>query len=327
MGNTYIIAIYILFLKTNSVFKTSALPQLDIPSNGLNYNKSLRAINDPRVFLTNGHSGKAAGDTIIDSDPSNEIGSDDTLRYDRDRSHRFGPPYTEDNDQRYYSYSNDNSRYNNRNLNGKNEDVDDDDKYYSQPRSPYYISEKQRNRYGYRDYSTFNGNYNYKNDGYNSNDGRNPYVNRNQYENRNPYDDRNSYDDRYINNPTYDDYSDRNRYSNGDYDQNRLDLERRNRIEDANLKRILDDVDKLSSNECSLNVAAQWNFETDVNEATQQESILAQQRYSYYQRELWEKIQTIDKSRIYDDKLYRQVRFMSIIGPNALPPDQFDRVS
>lgn len=55
--------------------------------------------------------------------------------------------------------------------------------------------------------------------------------------------------------------------------------------------------------------------------------ILAQQRYSQFQRELWEKIQTIDKSHIYDDNLYRQVRYMSIIGPNALPPDQFDRVS
>lgn len=52
---------------------------------------------------------------------------------------------------------------------------------------------------------------------------------------------------------------------------------------------------------------------------------MAQQRYSQFQRELWEKIQTIDKGRIYDDKLYRQVRFMSIIGPNALPPEQFDR--
>lgn len=55
--------------------------------------------------------------------------------------------------------------------------------------------------------------------------------------------------------------------------------------------------------------------------------ILAQQRYTDFQRELWEKIQTIDKNRIYDDKLYRQVRYMSITGPNALPPDQFDRVS
>lgn len=53
---------------------------------------------------------------------------------------------------------------------------------------------------------------------------------------------------------------------------------------------------------------------------------MAQQRHSQFQRELWEKIQTIDKNRIFDDKLYRQVRYMSIIGPNALPPDQFDRV-
>lgn len=54
---------------------------------------------------------------------------------------------------------------------------------------------------------------------------------------------------------------------------------------------------------------------------------MAQQRFSEFQRELWEKIQTIDKNAIFDDNLYRQVKFMSIIGPNALPPDQFDRVS
>lgn len=32
-----------------------------------------------------------------------------------------------------------------------------------------------------------------------------------------------------------------------------------------------------------------------------------------------------DQSRIYDNSLYRQVRLMSIIGTNALPPDQLDR--
>lgn len=34
----------------------------------------------------------------------------------------------------------------------------------------------------------------------------------------------------------------------------------------------------------------------------------------------------IDKNRIYDPQLYRQVNFMSNIGPSALPPDQLDRV-
>lgn len=34
----------------------------------------------------------------------------------------------------------------------------------------------------------------------------------------------------------------------------------------------------------------------------------------------------IDQNRIYDEQLYRQVKFMSNIGPSALPPDQLDRV-
>lgn len=35
----------------------------------------------------------------------------------------------------------------------------------------------------------------------------------------------------------------------------------------------------------------------------------------------------IDQNRIFDQQLYRQVKFMSNIGPSALPPDQLDRVS
>ena len=33
----------------------------------------------------------------------------------------------------------------------------------------------------------------------------------------------------------------------------------------------------------------------------------------------------INTTFIYDEQLYRQVRLMSIIGPNALPIDQLDR--
>lgn len=53
----------------------------------------------------------------------------------------------------------------------------------------------------------------------------------------------------------------------------------------------------------------------------------AQQRYSDFQRLLWLQMRQIDTSFIYDEKLYRQVKLMSIIGPSALPPDQLDRVS
>lgn len=35
----------------------------------------------------------------------------------------------------------------------------------------------------------------------------------------------------------------------------------------------------------------------------------------------------VDKSNIFDEKLFRQVNLMSVIGPSALPPDQLDRVN
>lgn len=53
----------------------------------------------------------------------------------------------------------------------------------------------------------------------------------------------------------------------------------------------------------------------------------AQQRYSDFQRQLWLQMRQIDTNFIYDEKLFRQVKLMSIIGPSALPPDQLDRVS
>lgn len=52
----------------------------------------------------------------------------------------------------------------------------------------------------------------------------------------------------------------------------------------------------------------------------------AQQRFSDFQRHLWEQVQTVDKNRVLDDGIYRQLRFLSVIGPNALPADQLDRV-
>lgn len=77
-------------------------------------------------------------------------------------------------------------------------------------------------------------------------------------------------------------YDDRPGYVPNDYhserpyfedERTRLEEERRVRLEEANLKRLLAEVDSRSANECSLNVGAQWHFETDVNEATQQEAV------------------------------------------------------
>ena len=52
-----------------------------------------------------------------------------------------------------------------------------------------------------------------------------------------------------------------------------MENERRYRAELENLRRILAEVDQKSSAECFLNVNAQWNFETNVNEATQLEAV------------------------------------------------------
>lgn len=166
----------------------------------------------------------------------------------------------------------------------------------SHDRNPY----DDRNRFN-NDPNRFSDDPNHFNNNPNSYNNRNPYSNDgktyddrdrfnndpNPYNNRNPYNnDPNSYNNRNPNsnpnypNPNYpnpiynnENYDDRNRYTNEDYEQYRLELERKNRIEDANLRRVLDDVDKLSSSECFNNVRAQWAFETNVNDVTQQESV------------------------------------------------------
>jgi peptidyl-dipeptidase A len=43
-------------------------------------------------------------------------------------------------------------------------------------------------------------------------------------------------------------------------------------------------------------------------------------------RSIWEQIKLIDRSSIYDEELYRQVKLLASIGPSALPADQLDRV-
>lgn len=138
-------------------------------------------------------------------------------------------------------------------------------------------------QYNRNPYENLNNQYdNNPNNPYNDRNRNNPYDDRNQYnsnDNRNRYRDDNGFDRnrfdnyRHSNPYNYNGDDDQYKYTNKDYEQSRLDLERRNRVEDANLRRILDDVDKLSSSECYLNVGAQWTFETNVNEATQQESV------------------------------------------------------
>lgn len=148
-----------------------ALPQLDLPLDNSTLIRK-RVFDDPSKnrLRTNGHANRVV-EAAVSGDHSNEVGVGDTLNYDRDRSHRYGPPYSEENDRRYYS-DNFNPRYGNQNFGYRDDDRindgrygggggggrnydDDDDKYHMQngpKNNDYYISEKQRSLYGYRDY-------------------------------------------------------------------------------------------------------------------------------------------------------------------------------
>ena len=51
------------------------------------------------------------------------------------------------------------------------------------------------------------------------------------------------------------------------------EYERKIRIETEKIRQLLTEIDEKNSAECSLNVAAQWNFETNVNEVSQLEAV------------------------------------------------------
>ncbi|XP_052564749.1 angiotensin-converting enzyme isoform X2 [Culex pipiens pallens] len=258
----------------------------------------------------------------------------------RDRQDRPNRPFSYDDRNRYNNYNDDDRNNFDRNRNPYDRDRDRGRGQY-----PY---NRDRNRYVsdvdnpdlYQNRAPYNpnqdGRYNPENGRYDPNDRRRPIQN--DVDNPNLYQDRTPYNP---NGPQ----------TNGGFDPNRrpqfgpvdqfdngrprdsfnpgsfrsVEEERRFRAETEKLKTFLADIDRKSSLECSLNVAAQWNFETNVNDATQVEAIAAQQRYNDFQRLLWDQMRHIDQSKIFDDKLYRQVRLMSIIGPSALPPDQLDR--
>ncbi|XP_012251807.2 angiotensin-converting enzyme [Athalia rosae] len=77
--------------------------------------------------------------------------------------------------------------------------------------------------------------------------------------------------------------------------------------------------------QCSKNVATQWEYETNVNELSQLQALEAQQQYSEFQNQAWQLIKRLDINSIRDPTIRRRLRFLSVVGPAALPPDQLDR--
>ncbi|CAG9827806.1 unnamed protein product [Diabrotica balteata] len=102
------------------------------------------------------------------------------------------------------------------------------------------------------------------------------------------------------------------------------DFNRRNRV-DGDIRGLLQALDIQASQMCTNNVAAQWNFETNINEATQLEAINAQQFYSEFQHGVWELLSKVGNINSLDPQTFRQIRYYSVIGPSALPPEELDR--
>ncbi|CAL1685998.1 unnamed protein product [Lasius platythorax] len=90
-------------------------------------------------------------------------------------------------------------------------------------------------------------------------------------------------------------------------------------------RNILARLDFLGAERCSANVIAQWAYETNVNEYTQLQALDAQRLYADFQYQAWLQISRIDINSIQDPIIRRRLRYLFVVGPSALPPDQLDR--
>lgn len=113
---------------------------------------------------------------------------------------------------------------------------------------------------------------------------------------------------------------------NGDPNTRNRDPQGRDDLRyNGDIRQLLQALDLQASQQCTSNVAAQWNFETNVNQVTQLEALNAQQLYSDFQHGVWELFTKVRNTNIPNIQTYRQIRLMSVVGPAALPADQLDR--
>lgn len=204
-----------------------------------------------------------------------------TTRYRDELDDRF-----DQYDRDYYNRNRD--RYRDRNQDGRYDDRLDFDRYpndrerYNNDRERYPINDRDRYNDDRHRYTGDRGNSErdrYPNTRYNNDDDRyrerTPYFvsEKERERNNNPYnrpynnnDDNNNRDH---NNPRYGPYpfNERDRYNDQNFYYN-IENDPKYQEEMRRLKDLLDNIDRKSSLECSQNVAAQWNFETNVNEET-----------------------------------------------------------
>lgn len=88
---------------------------------------------------------------------------------------------------------------------------------------------------------------------------------------------------------------------------------------------MLREADVLGSEACTRNVHAQWTYETDVNSVTQLNALQAQLEYGAFQRELSRIMRRVREDEVRSPQLRRQLHFLSVAGPSALPPEKLER--
>lgn len=223
---------------------------------------------DGRVLSSGGNFNGSANSPYTDRNSYYNNYNNDRFNNDLDRNRynvdEKNPYYIDERERErnYNQFNDDRNRFNDRNQNddrNRNGNSYDNRNRYEDPnQNPY--NNPTRNPYDNRN--------------------TNPYDNRNQYErNRNPYENQNR-------NP-YDNSNNRNPYSNGgvfsderDRDRNlnrgnvfadertRYEQDYRYQQEMEKLRNFLSEIDHKGSQECTENVAAQWQFETNVNDHT-----------------------------------------------------------
>ncbi|XP_014277274.2 angiotensin-converting enzyme-like [Halyomorpha halys] len=88
---------------------------------------------------------------------------------------------------------------------------------------------------------------------------------------------------------------------------------------------LLEQANEELSRFCNNDVTAHWEFETDINEATQIRALEAQLAYTDAQARISDRLSKIPLERVRDTRHIRAIRFLTNIGIAALPRDQLDR--
>ncbi|CAB3378676.1 Hypothetical predicted protein [Cloeon dipterum] len=108
-------------------------------------------------------------------------------------------------------------------------------------------------------------------------------------------------------------------------EQENQDVRKPPHFSNVDVPALLQEIDELGTQQCTSNVLAQWNYETNVNEVSQLSALQEQLEYARFQHAVWEVINKIPLEHVKDRKFRRELQHLATVGPAALPPELLDR--